>query len=122
MIQAASLSLMLCIFSQATRLFSHTQKSAIKGLFAFHSPSIETPVNVWMYVCGYRQNRCNNRWGQGAGQSWSLELLCQDNFTRFTAEHRLGSCGASCCLALASPRPRNMCSFSVVYCGPVVQM
>ena len=74
MIQTASLSLMLCIFSQATRLFSHTQKSAIKGLFAFHSPSIETPVNVWMYVCGYRQNRCNNRWGLARAGAWSCSV------------------------------------------------
>lgn len=67
------------------RPFSNTQKSANKGLFygwkegyqilfAFHSPSIETPVNVWMYVCGYRQNRCNNRWGLARAGAWSCSV------------------------------------------------
>ena len=123
---------MKCGVSFHRRLFSHTQKSANKDkgllwikkglimLFAFQSPITETnrriEMNVWLCVCGYRQNRCNNRWGlarAGAALSGQFHKIYSGAPT-----------GELPCFLLPrpGPAPSEMCSFSVVYCGPVVQM
>ena len=49
-----------------------------------------------------------------------LELLCQDNSTRFTAEHRQGSCRASCCLARTQPQKCAALASFIVALGPDV--
>ena len=112
------------------RPFSNTQKSANKGLFygwkegyqilfAFHSPSIETPVDVGICVCGYRQNRCNNRWGLARAGAWSCSVRT------ISQDLQLSTDWGAAVLPAASPWPRpdpEMCSFTVVCCGPVVQM
>ena len=118
---------MKCGVSFHRRLFSHTQKSANKDkgllwmkkglimLFAFQSPITETnrriDMNVWLCVCGYRQNRCNNRWGlarAGAALSGQFHKI----YSGAPTGERQGSCRASCCLALAQ-RCAALASFIV---------